>query len=153
MNTGFPYNDDDELKDTPILRSLRSNKGFDAPEGYFDELTSDIQDRINQPERGIRFSWKPVVASLTIGGLAIYLFFAVFNKSETIAPNASQVAEIEISSEDLITSEYYMEMDEELIATSLTERSSDETNKTNISSGIEDYLLESSNEDELINAL
>ncbi len=153
MNPDQSHHHEDELKDSPLLRSLRSGNGFEAPDGYFDGLTSSIQDRINKPARGISFNWKPVALTLTLGSIALYLFFAVFNKSDVAPIPPVQVAEIEISSEDLITSEYYTEIDEELITATITEKQSEENNTITPSSGIDEYIIESSSEEELINAL
>jgi hypothetical protein len=38
---------DDELKDFPHLKKLQGNNPFEAPEGYFDTLSTSIADKIS----------------------------------------------------------------------------------------------------------
>lgn len=152
MNTNNLHHDDDELKDAPILRSLRKSNGFDAPEGYFDRLTSDIQDRINPPTAIQTFNWKPIIAFASIAGIFIIVYFSYF---KTVTPPAQdpQLAQVQISSDDLISTNYYTEFDEEILTEALVEPTSYEQQSTNGTQDMENYIIESSSEEELINAL
>ncbi|MCI4666555.1 MAG: hypothetical protein MRZ79_00235 [Bacteroidia bacterium] len=46
------HNDDlfEELEGAPLLRSLKRKEVFKVPEGYFDQLSSDIQDKLDDEE-------------------------------------------------------------------------------------------------------
>ncbi len=152
MNNNNLHRNDDELNDAPLLRSLRNSQGFEAPDGYFDRLSSDIQDRINQPKSLISFRWKPVLAFASITGLAIFIYFSVF-RSEIPSAEEQQIAQTEITSEDLIASDYYTEIDEELLTEALSGKDAGEIWTGNNTEPIEEYLIETSTEEELINEL
>lgn len=153
MNTEDLNNREEELKDAPLLRSLQNGKGFDAPDGYFDSLTSSIQDKINKPAPSGVFNLRPIFTTLSLGGLAILLFILLQKNTDPTVPTAPQISETEITSDDIIASGYYTEIDESLIAESFAEPSISDEAPIPSDSGMEEYLLESSSEEELINAL
>ena len=145
MNTKLPS--DDEISDLKHLKSYSKKEPFNAPEGYFDTLTSKIQDRLSN-ERFILSeevkAKRPIFIFATILTVCISagIFFFMINA------NKPQQQEVACSYEDLIESGYYIEMDENAIAEKLIA-----TNPINSKEdqAIEDYLINNSDESLLTN--
>jgi hypothetical protein len=146
----------EELKDAPLLRSLQSADPYKAPEGYFDALSSEIQHKISSGEQRRTVSvkiWKPVFAIVSV--LVIALMIGYFKKD---AGNTEkmQVAALEepISCDDLLESNYYLEIDEQLIAEAMEDAESTSLITDTLSDReMEDYLIQSADELLLTNEL
>lgn len=148
--------ENEELKDAPLLRSLQSADPYKAPEGYFDALSSDIQHKISQGQQRRTVSvkiWKPVFA--VVGVLIIALLIGYFKK-EAGNTEKMQVAVMEeqFSCDDLLESNYYLEIDEQLIAEAMEDADATSLTTDTISDlEIEDYLIQSADEILLTNEL
>jgi len=143
-------NEPDELKDAPILRSLKHAAGFPAPEGYFDQLSSAIQDKINSKRTfSGRIFTRPVIAGLSFATM-IFAFYFINYPTEKSHQVYQMNAKTELSTDDLISTNYYLEIEEELLAETLN---ATENGALPLEANIENYLLESYNETELINEL
>ncbi|MBK7888001.1 MAG: hypothetical protein IPJ86_12145 [Bacteroidetes bacterium] len=148
--------ENEELKDAPLLRSLQHVDLFKAPEGYFDDLSSAIQNKISQgdaPKTSTVYSWKPVFAIVSV--LVIALMIGYFKK-EAGNTEKMQVATMEeqFSCDDLIESNYYLEIDELLIAEAMEDADATSLTTDTISDlEIEDYLIQSADEILLTNEL
>lgn len=144
-----PEHTDDELKDAPLLRQLRQSSAFNAPEDYFQTLPSAIQDKISNKQSIIgQFKLKPILAGIAITGCLV-LGILYMNQQ----PKEQQYTETTtITTDDLIESGYYLELEEQLIAETVyndeavQEESIDETE-------MENYFLEAADETTLINEL
>lgn len=148
-------NSQEELKDAPLLRSLSSSNAFEAPEGYFDELSSQISAKISSKKSVFQTGFlKPVLAGLSL--IILLLTIGYFYNQENVDRLESSN---EVSSEKLydniIESEYYCEFDESLLAESLSENQSKSTLQTPTESEleIENYLIQSADESILTNEL
>lgn len=144
-----PEHTDDELKDAPLLRQLRQTAAFNAPEEYFQTLPASIQDKISSRKSLLsQFKVKPILAGLAIAGCLI-LGILYINQP---AQEQQFTEKTTITTDDLIETGYYLEIEEQLIAESVyndaaaQEESTDETE-------MENYLLEASDETTLINEL
>lgn len=144
-------NEPDELKDAPILRSLKHAAGFPAPEGYFDQLSSAIQNKINSKRTfSGRIFTRPVITMLSLATMIVAIFF-IYTPTEDHSSRAYQTyPETEISTDDLISTSYYLEIEEELLAETLR---STENGAPLLDANLENYLLESYTEAELVNEL
>ncbi len=157
MNTNLTSSEEnDELKNAPLLRSLRSADPFQAPEGYFDRLSSDIQDKIHHQKTAVFstfFEWKSALAILGILVLAILAGTQDYSpKFQPLAQHTS--AEPSISCEDIINSNYYLEFDETLLSEAM--ELSDTALVSPAFSGdetLENYLIQQTEESFLINEL
>jgi hypothetical protein len=144
-----PEHTDDELNNAPLLRQLRQTAAFNAPEEYFQTLPSAIQDKISSRKSILsQFKVKPILAGLAIAGCLV-LGFLYINRP---VQERQFTETTTITTDDLIETGYYLEIEEQLIAESVyndvtaQEESIDETE-------MENYLLESADETTLINEL
>ncbi|MBL7924568.1 MAG: hypothetical protein JNL88_10260 [Bacteroidia bacterium] len=149
-------NQEDELKEAPLLKSMQGRDGFRAPDGYFESLTSSIQDRIHseRPEPRFSFLLRPAMAGFGFALLLLIAGLAYFNlRDESTAPQQVS-AENELSVEDVIESGYYLELDDDLIAESFnTAATSSDTSHTVQERQVEEYFLQSADESLLLNEL
>ena len=147
---------DDELKDAPRLRGMKGENPFTVPDGYFDSLSSRIQDKLNAPkqktvwEKLVQPLQRPVFAYSIISMVMLICAGVYFiqKKEQTIHPK--QMAIINITTDDLYNSDVMNDMDE----TTLEEALAVGANTNQASNEEEDYLIESNtDESELVNAL
>lgn len=143
---------DDELKDFPRLKRLQGNNPFEAPEGYFDTLSSSIADKISEQSSHkpvAIFRLKPVLITgvVLIALLSSVLVFNHLQNNSNLASNKSN-QEIDITCDELIASGYYEELDENLLAESIVQ----EPNQKNLDVEIENYLIDNADESTLINS-
>lgn len=143
---------DDELKDFPRLKQLQGNYPFEAPEGYFETLSSSIADKISAQSSHkpvTIFRLKPVLITgvVLIALLSSVLVFNHLQNNSNLASNKSN-QEIYITCDDLIASGYYEELDENLLAESIVQ----EPNQKNLDTEIENYLIDNADESTLINS-
>jgi len=150
MKNNEHINEAEELKDAPLLHSLKKSEVFAAPDGYFDQLSSNIQDRINAKRPSVpQIFWKPVLAGTSLALIisAVYLI----TPSSTPQPKVqNSIGELQLSTDDLINSNYYQELEEDLLAEALIAPENESSLKE---SNLENYLLENSSEEELLNEL
>lgn len=147
---------DDELKDAPNLRKAADQKSFDVPEGYFENLSSTIMDKIAAGEVGegkvavIRplFSVrKLLIPALAVA--AIVLAFFIFGKLNQQESKSEVV--VNVNSEELYNAELVDNLDEGQLMDALAELTVD---TATVKTGeFENYLIESSTDDILINNL
>ena len=147
---------DDELKDAPNLRKAADQKSFDVPEGYFENLSSSIMDKIAAGEVGegkvavIRplFSVrKLLIPALAVA--AIVLAFFIFGKLNQQESKSEVV--VNVNSEELYNAELVDNLDEGQLMDALAELTVD---TATVKTGeFENYLIESSTDDILINNL
>lgn len=136
---------EEELKEAPLLRSIGNKSPFNAPEGYFDNLHSHIQDRL-------QVAPKPWIAHISQTAWVIMFLLVIgagilFKYYEKPA-NQTTVANAEVTIDDLLNSGYYTQLDEELLSESLLQSST--------SSGLEEmenFLIESADESLITNEL
>jgi hypothetical protein len=143
---------DDELKDFPHLKKLQGNNPFEAPEGYFDTLSTSIADKISAQSNHkpvAIFRLKPILIS---GVAMVAIITSVFvynhlqNKSNIASNDSNQ--KIEVTCDELIASGYYEELDENLLAESIIQ----EPNPKSLDDEIENYLIDNTDESTLINS-
>lgn len=148
--------ENNELRDAPLLQSLRSIDPYKAPEGYFDTLSADIQNKISSkkvPGFHLVKLWKPVFA---MAGVVIVALLIKFYNNQNNPADKMPITEIHesFSYEDLLESNYYLEIDEDLIA-----ESAEETGVSSIEyeasddKEIEEYLIQTIDENTLTNEL
>ncbi len=147
----FDHPEEDELQHAPLLRSLKGSMPFHEPDGYFSTLGSHIQQRIHDNSvrtENVSFYRRPAFA--VAGILAIALAFIFFNlNTENKKEDSLAHAEEAISCEDILESEYYLELDEDVIAIALASDAGTYTPNDTLSTGeIENYLIQ--NADELL---
>ena len=140
----------DELKSFPEL-SIRSHREpFEAPEGYFDQLSSHIQDRISKENKKTSpiFFLRPVtivtclVILLVVSGTYIY-----FNQKNT-------KTELAVTYDDILESEYYNEIDESTLCEAIPPISTTATNSVNKDDkSIDEYLITNADESLISNSL
>jgi hypothetical protein len=141
-------NSNDELKEMPQLQKMQGHEPFSAPEGYFEKLSSSIQDRIASEKKSKTikvFQPQWLIAFVIVGmiGSGIYLRFAANEQTKV-----EQVAEI--TCDDLIDSGYYTEIDEALLADAVPANQDAVQDST---AEIEEYILNNTDESTLINSL
>lgn len=143
---------DDELKDFPHLKKLQGNNPFEAPEGYFETLSTSISDKISAQSNHkpvAIFRLKPILIS---GVAMVAIITSVFvynhlqNKSNIASNDSNQ--KIEVTCDELIASGYYEELDENLLAESIIQ----EPNPKSLEAEIENYLIDNTDESTLINS-
>ncbi len=138
---------DDELSDTNHLQSLSRKEPFQAPNGYFDSLTSNIQDKLNHQQNLVISSVKAkrpvfILATLLTVCISLGIFFFMINTNKTHSK------EIACTYEDMIESGYYSELDE----SALTEKYLACQPLNGIDDkALEDYLINNSDESLLTN--
>ena len=90
----------DELKNAPHLQELKGTNSFTVPDGYFESLSSRIQDKINAPQPlsvwGKLFQplQRPAFAYTTITA-AVLIYAGVYFNQKQKTVNTNQVAEIQ----------------------------------------------------------
>lgn len=141
-------NTNDELKEMPQLQKMQGHEPFTAPEGYFEKLSSSIQDRIASEKKSKTikvFQPQWLIAFVIIGiiGSGIYLRYAGTNEVKV-----EQVADL--TCDDLIESGYYTEIDESLLAEAVI---STPDNSKDSTADLEEYILNNTDETTLINSL
>ncbi len=147
---------ENELKDTPILKSMPSSDFFNAPDDYFDTLSSHIQDRI-QASKNKTYTipiFRPAVAGFSFA--LMLLFAALFYFNQQASKNIPQQAESNTPTLDvIIDSGYFLSLDESLLSETLCELQikSDTTQENAQDLELENYLIQSMNESSLLNEL
>ncbi len=146
---------DDELKDAPGLRGMKRENPFTVPHGYFDSLSSRIQDRINAPqaisiwEKLLLPLQRPAFAYVTIT-IAMLICASVYFTQKKNNVATPQVAEVNITADDIYNSGIIYEYDEN----TLTEVLAANTSTKQSSTELEDYLIDiNTDESDLINEL
>ncbi|CAN5563454.1 hypothetical protein BH11BAC2_BH11BAC2_16340 [soil metagenome] len=140
---------DQELNDAPLLRQMSRKSPYTTPDGYFDMLSSEIQDKLqaSKPRATPKILvLRPafLITSLIIMVISLGIYFKTTEKSQ----QPTQLSEI-VTYDDLLESGYYSEIDETLLSESLaTTTPSDKSDKQ-----MEDYLLNNSDENQLLNEL
>ena len=147
---------DDELKEAPNLRKAADQKSFDVPEGYFEGLSTNIMDKIAAQEAGTGKGAviRPLITirKLLIPALAvaaIVLAFFIFGKLNRQESKSEVV--VNVNSEELYNAELVDNLDEGQLMDALAELTVD---TATVKTGeFENYLIESSTDDILINNL
>ena len=150
MNTDHNWEKErkDELKEAPLLASMQGKKDvFEVPVAYFENLPSSIQDKISSKLNSHNWKLSPLRVSLLVGCLVLGIGFFYFDLQQT---NKSST-EVAFSCDDVIESDYYLEIDEAVLIEQLAAMPQDKTSPENTE--IDDYLLNSIDESTLINAL
>lgn len=146
---------DDELKNAPGLRGMKRENPFTVPDGYFDTLSSRIRDRINAPQP--KTVWEKLFQPLqrpafayTCITIAMLICAGVYFNQKPNPVTTKQVAEVNITVNDIYNSGIIYEYDE----STLTEVLAANTSTQQTSTEVEDYLIDSNtDESDLINAL
>lgn len=146
------YND--ELKNAPRLRGMKRENPFTVPDGYFDSLSSRIQDKINAPQP--KTVWdklfqplqRPLFAYSMITMVMLICVGVYFNQREQTL-TVKQMAMATITADDLYNSGELNDMDESTLADAIPA-----TTTTQSSTEAEDYLIDTNtDESDLMNAL
>jgi len=147
---------EDELKNAPILQSLKGNSTFQAPENYFDSLSSNIQDRISSTNKStfVIPVFRPAFAGFSLALMLISIAIIYFSQDEN---KKSDLQAQEIGSpiiDEMIESGYYIDLEESHISETLCDlQIKTESSKTTSDIELENYLIQSMNETSLINEL
>lgn len=138
---------DDELRETNHLQSLSRKEPFKAPNGYFDSLTSKIQDKLNQDQNLVNAN---VNAKRPVFILAILLTVCISAGISfyLINSNNPHPKEIACTYDDMIESGYYSEFDESALSEKYL---ACQPSNVNDDKAIEDYLINNSDESLLTN--
>jgi hypothetical protein len=144
-----------ELKDAPTLRTLPTSDFFNAPDGYFDNLSSNIQDRIqeNKSKTYIIPIFRPAFVgisfTLMIICISLLYFKSINNKAEYQAQQETP------SLDEIIESGYYLNFEEAVLAETLCDMpsKSDSLQLNTQDQELENYLIQSMNETTLLNEL
>lgn len=143
-----------ELQDAPLLRSAGAADFFKAPDGYFDTLSSTIQDRIQETKKTFIIPvFRPAFAGFSFALLIICV--AIYFVGSLQHKNQFQAQQETPSIDAIIESGYYIDMDESLISEALCEMpiKNDTTQQYQQDQELENYLIQSLNETTLINEL
>lgn len=140
-------NTDNELKqDAPVLFSMEKRNLFQVPDGYFDTLASQIQDKIQSETKA---SWIQNIFGLFLAprilvpvAASVVILMFVLNNHQNKTLNGNKV---EITYNDLAASDYLFSIDEEIISAELV---GEENNSQNL---FDEYLVQDEVEMELIN--
>ncbi len=142
-----PLNErDEELKDSPLLRSLQGREPFISPEGYEEELITSVQQRISTASAPVQLYRRPALLAIPILAAAITAFFFLHKPAEQQA----KTTEFAATYDDLIESGYYTEIDETTLCESLEKHTVVSDTST---ADIEEYLINNTDESLLENAL
>ncbi len=138
---------DDELSETNHLQSLSRKEPFQAPNGYFDSLTSKIQDKLNQDQNLVNSTVKAkrpvfIIAILLTVCISAGISFYMINSNK---PHPNEIA---CTYDDMIESGYYSEFDESALSEKYL---ACQPVNENEDKAIEDYLINNSDESLLIN--
>lgn len=131
----------EELKDiAPLLNKLPKKDHFQAPDGYFDELPSMIQERVVVKPR---FQWTHSLkyALPLVLVVASVIYFTQKNTTEQSVQISKQEAV------DYLDNQLDTEFDETLLAEELSVQSVEKHTET---SSMEEYILDEADEDLLI---
>ncbi len=146
---------EDELRNAPGLRGMKSANPFEVPEGYFDSLSARIQDKLNTPkpitlwEKLVEPLQRPAFAYATIS-LVVLIFAGVYFYQKQNPLPAKQMSEASVSMEDLYSSGIIDEYDENTLIEVLALNSSEKSAATEM----DDYLIdENTSETDFINEL
>ncbi len=144
-----------ELKDAPTLRNLPTSDFFNAPEGYFDNLSSKIQDRIqeNKSKSYIIPVFRPAFVGISFTLMIICISLLYFN---SINKKAEYQVQQEVPSlDEIIDSGYYLNFEEAVLAETLIDlpSKSDSLQLNTQDQELENYLIQSMNETTLLNEL
>lgn len=120
--------EDDLRNEAPLLFSREKSNPFEVPEGYFEVLSSNIQDKI-AAEKSIpawkhylQSIFKPVVLIPVASCLIIMTFFLV--KNNISSNNQIEIASLEnVLVEDLYYSDYLTQIDIQTLAEAMPENS------------------------------
>lgn len=144
-----------ELKDAPTLRTLPTSDFFNAPDGYFDNLSSNIQDRIqeNKSKTYIIPIFRPAFVGISFTLMIICISLLYINSINKKAEY--QVRQETPSLEEIIDSGYYLDFEEAVLAETLCDMpsKSDTTQLNTQDQELENYLIQSMNETTLLNEL
>lgn len=142
----------DELRDFPILHSVGRNFQYHAPEKYFEKLGDALQQKTSAPEK------KPILLSFfrpaLAGVFALLLILGAWlstSVEEMPVVQNKQPLDRTISTEEIIESGYYLELDETLLTDALIETGAVEA--PDVDNELVDYLIHYTNEEELTTAL
>ena len=144
----------DDLKNAPGLREMDRKNPFIVPEGYFETLSSRIQDKINAPQS--KSVWdklfqplqRPTFAYASITIAMLICAGVYFNQKQNRIP-AKQIADATINADDIYDSDLIYDYDENTLAELYTN-----SNKQQTSTETEDYLIDANaDESDLIDAL
>jgi hypothetical protein len=141
-------NTNDELKEMPQLQKLQGKSPFKAPDGYFEQLSSSIQDRVaskNNTKSIKVFQPQWLIAFVFLGMIAsgIYLRYSANE-------NTQQHEMANVTADDIIESGYYTEIDEALLADAIPASQEEVQDST---AEMEEYILNNTDEATLINSL
>ncbi|MBK9638549.1 MAG: hypothetical protein IPO63_12320 [Bacteroidetes bacterium] len=144
-----------ELKDAPTLRNLPTSNFFNAPDGYFDSLSSKIQDRIqeNKSKTYIIPIFRPAFVGISFTLMIICISLLYFN---SINKKVDYQAQQETPSlEEIIDSGYYLHFEEAVLAETLCDlpNKGDSIQLSTQEAELENYLIQSMNETTLLNEL
>lgn len=143
--------EDDKLNEiAPSLSKMSRQHPFTAPDGYFDSLPTIITERITAEkekpwltkvfEQLLQPKFTAALAALVLAAGAWWYL------GDRIQPSN----EIALTYTDLAESEFFYDLDEQLLVEELAENTSSETGNTDL----ENYLLENETDiDNLINEL
>ena len=147
---------DDELKNAPSLRGMKGKNSFTVPDGYFDSLSSRIQDKINAPqpktvwEKLLMPLQRPVFAYATITIAVVSYAVVYFSQTPVVT---KQIAETSITADDIYDSNIITDYDETLLAEALIITSDEKHSETSAQQDVDDYLMDNNTDElELINA-
>lgn len=147
---------ENELKEMPTLRSIPSSNFFDAPNEYYDTLSSQIQERIEASKKKTYIIpiFRPAVAGFSFALMIICFTLIYFNVNDNSKTELQ--AELPTPSFDaIIESGYYFDLDEALIAETLSELAvtNDTIQLSPQDIEMENYLIQTMNETSLLNEL
>ncbi len=146
---------ENELKDAPTLRVIAPSDFFNAPDGYFDSLSSKIQDRIqeNKSKTYIIPIFRPAFVGISFTLMIICISLLYFNSINKKAEYQSQ--QEAPSLDEIIDSGYYLHFEEAVLAETLCDMpSKSDTTQLNAQDlELENYLIQSMNETTLLNEL
>ena len=142
----------EELNNAPGLFNRREDQPFEAPAGYFDNLAAGIIVKIKAAERTSKeavirplfTSKRFLISSIAIAAVLIILF--IFGRIRN-----EENKMIAMNYDDIYNSGLVSELDETLLMETLAEENTLNINSN--SSEIENYLIESSTEEALLNNL
>ena len=150
MNTDHNWEKErkNELQEAPLLSSMQAKKDvFEVPVSYFERLPSSIQDKISSKSNSHKWKLNPLRVSILLGCIVLGIGFFYFDSKQT---NKSST-ELAFSCDDVIESDYYLEIDESVIIEQLA--SIPGNPKSTDNTEIDNYILNSIDESTLINAL
>ena len=145
---------EEELKNASGLRKVADDKSLDAPEDYFNSLPANIMDKIAAQEssaeneaviRPLFTLRKLLIPSLAIAAVILAIFiFSKLNQQES-------KNEVATNTEEIYNAELIDNLDESQLMDALAELTAD---TSSVKTGeLENYLIESSTDDVLINSL